>query len=703
MLPYSPWLVWIIPSLASLFVPIFAKIGQKVRDYFVILVGLFTFVIAASIVPDVYFAKIGVPMDVTAPWIPGLGIQAGVLLDPLSVLFANLIAFLGLIVLIYSLGYMVGEEGLTRYYFFMLLFIGSMIGLVMADNFLQMFIFWEMVGLCSYALVSFYYQRTEAVKAGMKVFLMTRVGDICLLAAIAILYANLGTFSFTESFAQVEEMGKLALSFLSSVSFLTLIGAVAKSAQLPLHTWLYNAMEAPTSVSCLLHGATMVKGGIYLIARTHVMFSMVPMWLTSVSWIGAITAFVGASLALHNSDIKGVAAYSTISQIGFMIVGLGAASSPLAPAWFAGIFLMLSHAFFQGLGFLAIGGIVHRLGTRDMRQMGGLRRAMPITFVLSVVVVLACSGIPPFSSFFSKEIIEKMELSEGNLALAFLLYGTGALTFAYSLRWIILTFIRRESDYVSSIRVHEASRIMWLSSLVIAIPTVVLEAFEPLIARFMHIDVEISLSEFTSFPFLIFLVFLIAGGFPTYLAYLRKPLTLDKIRKSKLTFIDKLLERGYYFDTVYNKILVNGFVKLSGCVYGYIETLGLERLPYLAARGAKRLVRGTHMYVDASLNRLCYVTAGGAVRLAKGTHEYADALLDRLCYVAAGGAVRSARGTHKYADALLDKLLYLIAGHAVRHGSRIKRVHTGSLPHFVMAAVLGFLFLCILLLLTVFR
>lgn len=674
MLSYAPWLVWIVPALASLFVPLFAKIGSKIRDYFVILVSLFTVAIAVSMVPDVYFETIGVSTDITAPWIPGLNIEAGVLIDPLSVLFANLIAFLGLIVLIYSLGYMAGEKGLTRYYFFMLLFIGSMIGLVMADNFLQMFIFWEMVGLCSYSLVSFYYQRPEAVKAGMKVFLMTRVGDICLLAAIAILYINLGTFSFIESFT---EIGKMALPFLSAASFLTLIGAVAKSAQLPLHTWLYSAMEAPTSVSCLLHGATMVKGGIYLIARTHVIFNTVPMWLTSVAWIGAITALIGATLALHTPDIKGVPAYSTISQIGFMMVGLGTASSPLAPGWFAGIFHMLSHAFFQGLGFLAIGSIIHQLGTRDMRQMGGLRRAMPISFALCVIVILARSGVPPFSSFFSKGLIMSSILSEGNIALTFLIYGAAAVTFAYSLRFLILTFMRKESDYVSSIKVHEAPRIMWLSSSVLAVFCVILGAFEPFLIGFMRVNVEVSLSEFTSFSTLIFVLVLFVGGFPTYFAYLRKPLMLDKIRKTKLAFIDKILERGYYFDIIYDKLLVNSFVKFSSGVYHYVETLGFERLPYLVARGAMNLARGTHMYVDVFLDRLCYVIAGGAIQLAQGTH--------------------------KHADVLLDNFLYIIAGRTVRHGSRIKKVHTGSLPHFVTATVLGFLFLCILLLLTVFR
>lgn len=667
------------------------------------LVGLFTFTVAASIVPDIYFNTIEIPQDVTASWIPALGINVGVLLDPLSILFTNLIAFLGLIVLVYSLGYMAGEEGLTRYYFFMLLFIGSMIGLVIADNFLQMFVFWEMVGLCSFGLVSFFYQRTEAVKAGMKVFLMTRVGDVCLLAAIAILYANMGTFSFLESFKQVDEIGKAGLSFLSSASFLTLIGAVAKSAQLPLHTWLYSAMEAPASVSCLLHGATMVKGGIYLIARTHIMFNTVPMWLTSVMWIGAITAFFGAALALQTPDIKGVPAYSTISQIGFMMAGLGAAPSPSAPGWFAGILHMLSHAFFQGLGFLAIGSIIHQLGTRDMRQMGGLRRTMPISFVLCVVVILARSGIPPFSSFFSKGLIVNSLLSEGNLAVTFLIYGAAAVTFAYSLRFLILTFTRPASDYVSTVHVHEAPRILWLSSSILAVLCVILGFLQPFLIEFMHVNVEVGLSELTSFSSLIFLFVLFLGGFPVYVAYLHKPLILSKIRDGALASIGRILERGYYFDVIYDRLLVNGFVKLASGLYHYVDTLGLERLPYLVARVVKHLARGTHKYIDASLDHLSYTIASGAVLLARGTHKHADALLDRLCYVAAGGAVRSARGTHKHAEVLLDKFLYLIADRTVRHGMRVKNLHTGSLPHFVLAAVLGFLFLCVLLLLTMFR
>jgi NADH-quinone oxidoreductase subunit L len=673
LLPYSPWLVWIIPSLASLLVPLAAKINGKIRNYFVISASLLTIIFAVSMMPDVYFGATQIVTDVTVPWIPVTGGQAGVLVDPLSTLFANLIAFLGFVVLVYSLDYMAHEEGLTRYYFLMLLFIGAMIGLVMADNFLLMFVFWEVVGVCSYALVSFWYKQSEACNAGIKVFLMTRVGDVCLLAAILILYVNLHTFSFRTIINLVQE-GKVALPILSLASFLTLIGAIAKSAQLPLHTWLYGAMEAPTSVSCLLHGATMVKGGVYLIARTLVIFYAVPMWTTTVAWIGVITAVVGATLALETPDIKGVPAYSTISQIGFMFAALGASSSPQSPGWFASLFHLLSHACFQGLGFLAIGSIVHQLGTRDMRKMGGLRRSMPITFALCLVVILARSGIPPFCSFFSKGLIASTIWSTGDLALVFLIYAAAALTFAYSLRFLVITFAGKESDYIRKVHVHEAPALMVASSGVLAVLCVVLGFFEPFLIRFMHVPLEFNMSSFVSLESLMFLVVLFVGGFPIYLVYMRKSLSADKLRKGILSPVGKVLGNGYYFDFVYDNFLVNSVTKFSRGIHRYVEVAGLERLPYLIA--------------------------GGAMHLAQGVYNYVDSFLDRLCYLVAGHTMIVAKGTHKHLDTFLDELCYIFAGRVMLHGSRIKKMHTGALPHFVVAAVFGFFILCILLLLT---
>ena len=372
----SAWLVWVFPLVASVFVPLIAKKGDKIRNYFVIAVAVITAALALSLVPGIFSGN-GQPTGTSITWILGstsnsLKINAGVYIDPLSILFTCLVAFFGLIIAIYSWGYMKGEEGLTRYYFLILLFIGSMIGLVISDNLLQMFIFWEMVGLCSYALVAFWYKRPESVNAGNKVFIMTRIGDVSLLAAIGLLYAGplvggqaIGSFSFHTIIQQLTAgatAGTLNTGLLVTVFFLVLGGAIAKSAQFPLFTWLYSAMEAPTSISALLHAATMVKAGIYLLARfiliasvaTPLIIALQPLWFPTVAWIGVITALIGATLAITTTDIKGVLAYSTVSQIGFMMAGLGTVTvlGATSVGWFASLFHMVSHAFFEGLGFL---------------------------------------------------------------------------------------------------------------------------------------------------------------------------------------------------------------------------------------------------------------------------------------------------------------------------------------------------------------
>jgi NADH-quinone oxidoreductase subunit L len=650
LLPYAPWLVWTIPIVSSLVIPLVAKLGGKARDYFAVLVSLVTTVFALSMVPDVYFNTVSNP-ESTVSWIPTLGVTAGVLIDPLSILFTSLIAFFSLVVVIYSLGYMAGEEGLTRYYFFMLIFIGSMIGLVISDNFLQMFIFWEMVGLCSYALVSFWYKRPEAVSAGVKVFLMTRVGDVCLLAAIVILYMSLGSFSFRFI---IENIQNVPLPTLTAVAFLMLGAAIAKSAQLPLYTWLYSAMEAPTSVSALLHGATMVKAGVYLIARLFILFSpvitLIPMWLPCVAWIGAITAFVGATLALYTPDIKGVPAYSTVSQIGFMIAALGAASSPASLGWFAGLFHMLSHAFFQGLGFLAIGGIIHTLGTRDMRQMGGLRKAMPITFWLFIVVMLARTGVPPFASFFSKGFIISSLWSTGDVPLVLTIYASVAITFAYTLRSIVLIFLREKSEYVKKIHLHEAPKIMLFSSGILAVLCFVWGFLGSLIGKFMGVTVEMGLSEVFSSTTLIFLFFLFLGGFPIYLTYYRKPAAIEKIKSSLLTPFTVALKHDYYFDDFYEKVVAKGVTKFSD-----------------------------------------------------GVDAIEESIFNRLPQYVANGVIGLARNTHRYLDILADELLYIVANRTLISASKIKKTHSGSLQHFIAAALLGFLIIIVLIIVTMLR
>ena len=666
---YSPWLVWMLPIISSLCVPLAAKFGSKARDCFVILTGIATLILATSMISGIYSGDLKSPPSIR--WIPVVDIELGVLFDPLSILFTNLIAFVGLVVLVYSLSYMAHEEGLTRYYFFMLFFIGSMIGLVMADNFLQMFIFWELVGMCSYMLVSFWYKRPEAVKAGMKVFLMTKIGDIALLASILVVYADLHILSYRQVFEQSETM---ALPLLTVTGFLMLFGALTKSAQLPLHTWLYSAMEAPTSVSCLLHGATMVKAGVYLIARTQLMFSGIPVWLNSVAWVGAITALLGAALALHTPDIKGVPAYSTISQIGFMIAALGTASTPEALGWFAGLFHMISHAFFQGLGFLAIGSIVHQLGTRDMRKMGGLRNDMPITFALCIIVILARSGIPPFCSFFSKGLIASSLLSTGNTPLILLIYSAAAVTFAYSYRFLVLTFAGEKSEFLRNIKVHEAPRLMSASAGILAAGCIILGFLGEPLVRFLGSSFVFDLASFFGPESLLFLVTLLMGGLPVYFVYQRKSISPEILRKGALSFMDKTLENGYFFDPVYGRI-AGRLTKFLESLHETVEMRVMEHAPYLVADGIARFTHGFREIVEMNF-------------------------LERIPALVATRSMQLAIITLGYFDSTLDKMIDLLAQGAALHSLKIKKIHGGALPQFVLAAVLGFIFLCILLLLT---
>jgi len=673
----SSWLVWILPLISSLFVPLIARLGAKARNYFVVIISLITAALAFSLIPAVYSGSAG--FDSSAPWIPSSGITAGVFIDPLSVLFAVLITFFGLIISIYSLGYMAGEEGLTRYYFFLLLFIGSMTGLVISDNFLQMFIFWEMVGLCSYSLISFWYKRPESVRAGAKVFLMTRIGDISLLAAIGILYASLGTFSFHGTIAAIQN-GALSSPTIVVVAFLVLGGAIAKSAQLPLHTWLYSAMEAPTSVSALLHAATMVKAGIYLIARfiliaAPMIAALQPLWLPTVAWVGVLTAFIGATLALYTPDIKGVLAYSTVSQLGFMMAALGSSGAAAASSlgWFSSLFHMMSHAFFEGLGFLLAGGIIHAIGTRDMRLMGGLKKAMPITYGLSLIMILTTSGIPPFAAFFSKGLIITSITEAGNIWQVILIYATTALTFAYSLRFITLTFLGKESEHLEKLHVHEAPKIMLYPAAALAVLCVVWGFSEPWLGSFMRTGAETSLlGAFFNLETPIFFAILVPTGLIIYLTYYKKSEFMLKVRSSSNP-LTTVLKHGYFFDDLYERIAGKGIVVFSNGVRRANETVMNE----------------------------VGVPAKGIVNFANGVRHTEEVFFGRLPQLVADSIVRVAKAVQKYLDVLADDLLSIIARRTLRSASKMKKVPSSSLQHYIAAAMLGFILILILIILTI--
>ncbi|MGQ9545327.1 MAG: NADH-quinone oxidoreductase subunit 5 family protein, partial [Candidatus Bathycorpusculaceae bacterium] len=548
----------------------------------------------------------------------------------------------------------------------------------MSDNFLQMFIFWEMVGLCSYSLVSFWYKRPETVRASIKVFLMTRVGDVCLLAGICLLYMSLESFSFSYI---INNITRVPQPILTATAFLMLIGAIAKSAQLPLHTWLYSAMEAPTSVSALLHSATMVKAGVYLIARLILIFgastAFIPLWLPFILWVGTITAFIGASLALSTTDIKGVAAYSTISQIGFMFAALGTAYSPSSSGWFAGLLHLVSHAFFQGLDFLLIGGIVHVAKTRDMRLMGGMHKVMPVTFGLSLVVMLSRAGIPPVISFFSKELVIQSVLSSGNLYAALMLYISTAFTFAYTLRVLTLVYVREKSEYLQQIHVHEAPKIMLIPAVILAALCILTGFFGNSFSHLMHVEIEMSLNEVLSFSTLIFLLILFAGGFPVYVTYYKKTESIEKIRSKLLSPLTLILEHDYFFDDFYEKIVARGVLLISSSLKK-VEITFFGHMPYFLANKVVQLSDVIHERVENSFfNKLPQLVADGVMRVAHGTQKYLDVLADELLQVATNKTLASA--------------------------SKIKKAGSGSLEHYIAAALIGFLIILILIIITMFR
>lgn len=343
-------------------------------------------------------------------WLPfteSLSIDMGILLDPISVMMLVVISTVSLLVHIYSFGYMKGERGFQRYYAFLSLFTMSMLGLVVATNIFQMYLFWELVGVSSYLLIGFYYTKPAAIAASKKAFIVTRFADLGFLIGILVYGYYAGTYTFSPNEMVLAKGGAAMIPLALGLMF---IGGAGKSAMFPLHIWLPDAMEGPTPVSALIHAATMVVAGVYLVARMFPLFiEYAPSVLHIVAYVGAFTAFYAASVACVQSDIKRVLAFSTISQIGFMMVALGVCTSADPHegglGYMAGMFHLFTHAMFKALLFLGAGSIIHAVHSNEMSAMGGLRKYMPITHITFLIACLAIAGIPPFSGFFSKDEI----------------------------------------------------------------------------------------------------------------------------------------------------------------------------------------------------------------------------------------------------------------------------------------------------------
>ncbi|HYE91889.1 MAG TPA: NADH-quinone oxidoreductase subunit L, partial [Terriglobales bacterium] len=380
----------------------------------------------------------GVRGQTLLPWLPGDGgpmATVGLLVDHLSVPMLVLVTLVSLLVQLYSLAYLHDEPraSLGRYYAYHSLFAFSMLGLVLSPSYIQMFVFWELVGLCSYLLIGYWYTRPSAAAAALKAFWTTKLGDLGFIAGIVMLWSATGTFEFEALFRMAKDQ-TLPLEGLATVMFLIYLGAVGKSAQFPLHVWLPDAMEGPTPVSALIHAATMVTAGVFLVARSEPLFALVPGVLLLIARVGAFTALLAATMACVERDIKRVLAYSTVSQLGYMMAAAGAGAAA------AGFFHLLTHGVFKALLFLGAGAVIHAVGTNDVFRMGGLRRAMPHTAIVFVVGTLALAGVWPLAGFFSKEAVLEGVWNRGVPVVFALLAITAFLTAFYMFRVVFITF-----------------------------------------------------------------------------------------------------------------------------------------------------------------------------------------------------------------------------------------------------------------------
>ena len=405
-----------------------------------------------------------------------LFIKMGILLDPISVMMLVVISTVSLMVHIYSLGYMHNESGFSRYYSFLSLFTFAMMGLVISTNIFQTYIFWELVGVSSYLLIGFYYNRPSAVAAAKKAFIVTRFADLGFLIGILLLSSLTGTFDFTE----LTNVNGSAISAGSSVLFMGLssmtwalilvfIGCAGKSAMFPLHIWLPDAMEGPTPVSALIHAATMVVAGVYLVARLFPLYALsAPVALELVAYVGAFTSMFAAIIACTQTDIKRVLAFSTISQIGLMMVGLGVSgySAETGLGFTASMFHLFTHAMFKALLFLGAGAVIHAVHTNDLSGMGGLRKYLPVTHITFLVACLAIAGIPPFSGFFSKDEILVAIKEKDNILFYFISLVSGISAF-YMFRLYFGIFWNKETAYEHA--PHEAGMSMKIPLILLAI------------------------------------------------------------------------------------------------------------------------------------------------------------------------------------------------------------------------------------------
>jgi NADH-quinone oxidoreductase subunit L len=570
-----------LPALVFLVLTLFGRLLKENAQYVAILgvtislvFSVFALLFVAGIVPGG-----GAPIEFSMNWIDlgaGGSFSMGVYIDGLAAVMLVVVSFVSLMIQLYSGAFMEGDKRFAWFYAVLNLFTASMLGLVLAPNFIQLYVFWELVGLCSYLLVGHWFEKPSARDAAVKAFVVTRIGDAALFVGIIIFWATTGSTAFSDV-SLAAQSGFIGGSLFTTAVILVFIGAVGKSAQFPLHVWLPDAMEGPTPVSALIHAATMVAAGVYLVARTYDIFVQSPTAMLVVAYIGGFTALMAATMALVKKDIKRVIAYSTVSQLGYMMLGLGIGN------YTGGIFHLYNHAFFKALLFLCAGSIIYAMDSYNLFDMGGLRRRMPITFWAMVIAGLSLSGIFPLSGFWSKDAIVASAYEEHYYVLFGMALLTVFLTAFYIFRAIFLAFTgeprtqgAREAAESPGIMTGPMMLLAFLSIVSgwVGIPSGFGLPIPDYFAEFVHpsefVTQTLGIEEFAfSYPLaIVSVVVALLGIGLAYALYVARP-ALAGTLAGRFSWLHRFLDKGWYFDDLYGATFVRFAFWLGRATRGF--------------------------------------------------------------------------------------------------------------------------------------
>jgi len=569
MTKYS-FLICLIPAFSFVMIVFFLRWNEKLSAGWSIASILTSWVMSLIVLIET-INRGGVPYEAYYQFInfPGINLEIGILIDALTAVMLMVVTTVGACVQIYSVGYMHGDPRFSRFFAYLSLFLFSMLGLVLANNFFMIFIFWELVGLTSYLLIGFWFEKKSAANACKKAFITTRLGDLGFLVGLFLIAFYCGTFNYGDVFDKVAG-GAMPLGILTATAIFVFCGAVGKSAQFPLHVWLPDAMEGPTPVSALIHAATMVAAGVYLVARSMSLFVGSADASMVVAIIGLVTSFLAASMALTQNDIKRVLAYSTVSQLGYMIMALGLYGYDTAlhnhsVGYYAGTFHLMTHAFFKGLLFLGAGSVIHGVHTNNIQEMGGLYPKMKTTATTFMIASLSIAGIFPLAGFWSKDEIVAATLHHPVFFVFTLLIAF--MTAFYMWRLCFLTFFGKPRDQHRFDHAHESPKSMtgplvFLAALAVGAGWVGIPWLHHGFSSFVFHGPEAGHHAPNILLMGISLFVGSSGIFVAYLMYYKKVISADAIA-NRFKLLYKLSYNKFYFDEIYEAILLNPVMKLA--------------------------------------------------------------------------------------------------------------------------------------------